>query len=153
VEFNRRDVGYTIYSRLEEALRNWLRDRLRALYADRWSDQIPQHVWNKALEHLGDAGSISDPIELLDETDIPDIAEIVTYRKAFSDFFSPAQASQEAFRDYLAKLYELRTVVGDVSQDAREQAPMSRRNCRQTVSISSSSDVIGLSSRISIPSR
>jgi len=47
MQLDRKDIGYTIYSRLEEALRSWIRDVLLNFGKD-WPARIPSGVWEKA---------------------------------------------------------------------------------------------------------
>ena len=46
MQVNRKDIGYTIYSRLEESFHNWIEDALLN-FGDQWPAHIPNGVWEK----------------------------------------------------------------------------------------------------------
>jgi len=117
MQIDRKDVGYTIYSRLEEALRNWIRETLLN-FGDQWPAHVPSGVWDKAEDRLPfvSQGKVDDPAELLEETDIPDLSEIVCYKNAFSVFVPHDSLPQKAFQDRMGVLYDLRCKIAHVKQ-------------------------------------
>ena len=50
MQISRKDVGYAIYSRLEEALRYWIKEKLLALYGPDWHARVPEGIWTKVRE-------------------------------------------------------------------------------------------------------
>lgn len=117
MQINRKDIGYTIYSRLEEALRSWIRENLLNL-GDQWPAHIPSGVWEKAEDGslLDSRDKIDDPADLLEETDIPDLSEIVCYKNAFSVFVPHGTFTQKEFQDRISSLYDLRCKVAHVKR-------------------------------------
>ena len=79
MQVSRRDIGYTVYSRLEAAIRLWLRDALLNGYGSEWSTAVPDGVVTKAFERASSlsTGNFEDPLALLDEVDIPDLIDVV----------------------------------------------------------------------------
>jgi LuxR family glucitol operon transcriptional activator len=115
MEFNRRDVGYTLYSRTEEALRGWISDRLLEKGAD-WRSHIPKGIWQKVLDRSGRADplELNDPLDVLQETDIPDLSEIL-FRKGTPLLRAlPAEFDTDRLREYLSTLYDLRCKIAHV---------------------------------------
>jgi tetratricopeptide (TPR) repeat protein len=118
MQITRKDVGYTIYSRLEEAFRTFISERLLNLFGNDWRSHVPIGIWNKVLEKLSLSSQedIDHPLVLLDETDIPDLMEIICHRKGFPKFVSGETVTFDAFREVMAKLYELRTKIAHVKR-------------------------------------
>ena len=117
MEITRKDIGYTIYSRLEEALRGWVRELLLREYGDQWPDYVPKGVWGKALERAQlPREEIDDPADLLEEIDIPDLSEIVCYRGNFSKFVASEVFTQKELQDRIATLYKLRCQIAHVKR-------------------------------------
>lgn len=118
MQITRKDVGYTIYSRLEEAFRIFISECLLNLFGNNWRPNIPVGLWDKVLERLSlpSQEDIDHPLVLLDETDIPDLMEIICYRKGFSKFVNSETMTFDAFREIMFKLYELRTNIAHVKR-------------------------------------
>jgi LuxR family transcriptional regulator, glucitol operon activator len=116
VQISRKDIGYAIYSRLEEALRFWLKDKLLSLYGMDWRSHIPKGIWDKVSEALlaFNAKDSDDPLDVLNETDIPDLMEIVCFKSAFVDFVGPGSITLGEFRGEISKLYEVRCKIAHV---------------------------------------
>ena len=117
MNITRKDIGYTVYSRLEEALRNWIAMTLLG-FGDQWLEHIPPGILDKAIDRSTFASSeeLTDPSDMLDETDMPDLAEIVCYRSAFSTFVPHGSFTQREFQDHIASLYELRNKIAHVKK-------------------------------------
>ena len=115
MEITRKDIGYTIYSRLEEALRSWVRDSLLRFGND-WRTQIPPGIWEKVENKstLISQQDAEDPADILEETDLPDIAEIVCYQKQFTTFVDNSIFSQKDFQETIGKIYRLRCQIAHV---------------------------------------
>ena len=116
MQISRKDVGYAIYSRLEEALRYWIKEKLLALYGPDWPARIPQGIWTKVQENSTSLlpGATEDPLHLLDETDIPDLMEIVCFKNVFTDFVNTGSMDVREFRERMTKLYDVRCKIAHV---------------------------------------
>lgn len=117
MKISRKDIGYTIYSRLEEALRNWIGAYLGAI-SERWVDNVPNGIVDKVLDQssFSSVDEIIDPIDLLEETNIPDLVEIVCFRKSFTTYVINGELAQQEFQKHLADLYSLRNKIAHVKQ-------------------------------------
>ena len=117
MQISKRDIGYTVYSRVEEALREWVSDKL-LLFGEQWRTHIPDGIWAKAEDKnsLLIRDEINEPLDLLEETDIPDIAEIVCYRNNFSTFIHGDEHTPQRFRERIGTLYKLRCQIAHVRQ-------------------------------------
>ncbi|MEQ1845781.1 MAG: ATP-binding protein, partial [Nitrospira sp.] len=118
MNITRKDIGYTIISRLEEALRSWIRDRLLNLYGDRWRDQIPYGIWQKVMVALDvtSQDAIDDPLALLEETDFTHLKDILLHRKALSSFVSDDRLKIEEVEEIFCNLYEVRNKIAHVKK-------------------------------------
>lgn len=114
----RKDVGYTIYSRLEESLRVFIKENLLNSFGNEWHSHIPAGIWDKKLESLPftNAKDVDDPMILLEETDIPDLMEIACHKKAFPILFPLRVLAQEDFREKMIRLYEIRNKIAHVKR-------------------------------------
>jgi predicted restriction endonuclease len=115
VQYTMRDLGYTVYSRYEEALRRWLRDRLVALFDDQWQEQIPSGIQSKILDKLPttsqELGSLEEALRC---TDLPDLMEVACYRKGFTKFLPEGTFDAEAFRKDVLTIYDYRCRIAHV---------------------------------------
>lgn len=118
MNITRKDVGYTIYSRLEESLRIFIKELLLNQFGNEWHTHVPEGIWSKKLETLSFkvAKDVDDPGLLLEETDIPDLKEIVCYKKAYSIFFPDTTIKLEDFRERMDRLYEIRNKIAHVKR-------------------------------------
>lgn len=114
----RKDIGYTIISRLEEALRSWVRERLLNLYGDGWRAQIPDGIWPKVMTALDvtSQDAIDDPLPLLEETEFTHLKDILIYRKAFQNFVPDGQLKTEHVEKIFQNLYEVRNKIAHVKK-------------------------------------
>lgn len=119
MQATRKDIGYTIYSRLEESIRLWIREKLLNLFGNEWHSHIPGGVWDKAQEKSSfmSLEEVDDPVILLDETGIPDLKEIVCYKKAFHSFVPQGLMKAEEFRVKMTKLHETRCKIAHVKRN------------------------------------
>ena len=115
MQITSREIGYTIYSRLEESLRSWVREGL-INYGPSWQARVPKGIWDKAIERSRSlsAENIDDPGELLEETDLPDILEVVCYKNAFSYFCDFGGMTQDIFQKRILTIYEIRNKIAHV---------------------------------------
>ena len=117
MEINRKDIGYAVYSRLEEALRSRIREELLK-HGDKWPEFIPPGVWDKAFDRSDSLSSqfSEDPADLLEETDFPDLAEIICYKNSFIQFVNECEITQREFQENMSNLYILRCKIAHVKQ-------------------------------------
>ena len=118
MQITRKDIGYTIYSRLEESFRLWISEELLKMFGNEWHLQIPEGVLNKVTErsYIASFKDVDHPMDLLDETDITDLMEIMCYKKAFSNFIPQEISTVEKFRDKINKLYGIRIKIAHVKR-------------------------------------
>lgn len=108
-----RDLGYTIYSRYEDALRRWLGQRLDVIYGDRWADQIPSGIKSKIIDKLS-LSELPDLTQALDATDLPDLMDIICYRKSFRAFLPDVPLDAAAYRRDMGTIYQYRCKIAHV---------------------------------------
>ena len=118
MQITRKDVGYTVYSRLEEALRLWIRETLLRAYGPGWLGQIPPGIQEKIQDKLSPLKitDFDDPLAILEESDLPDLFEIVSHRKAYKTFAPRTEIDLESFNQMLQHLYNLRIRIAHVKQ-------------------------------------
>ena len=77
----RRDIGYTIISRFEETFRSFLADKMPSLLPN-YETNLPSGIIQKAKERSSAENwdSIND---LLENTDFPDLKEIVVFNRMY----------------------------------------------------------------------
>ncbi|GEM_PF-1213467 len=118
MEITRRDIGYTLYSRLEEALRTWLARRLWDYDGPQWIDQIPPAVLS-AIQEKASTGVVGDlqldPASLLEETEIPQLKEVICFRKSFQRFIQSG-VDQDEFIHRMDDLYQIRCKIAHVKR-------------------------------------
>lgn len=116
MQFTAKDFGYTLYSRIEDALRSWLTDRLQTLFGDRWKDQIPLGVWIEVQDHCPMVlqQSTADPADLLDNTYLSHLSQIVCYKGGYALFFPESRLDQAAFQEAFSLLNSIRAKVAHV---------------------------------------
>ena len=118
MEITRKDVGYTIYSRLEESLRSWIAGMLETTFGDDWHSYVPGGISGKAQEllSLSSIEEVEDPNVLLEELNIPDLAEIVCYKKGLLSYFPKDRMALETFRESMHKIYHIRCKIAHVKR-------------------------------------
>ncbi len=108
----RKDIGYTVYSRLEEALRAAIATRMLAIFGSDWFAQIPGGIVEKVADRNSEA--TTDITTLLDETDFPDLAEIAGAKGVARAFFAGLPLSVAEFRQLMTSVYENRCKIAHV---------------------------------------
>lgn len=118
MQIHRKDIGYTIYSRLEEALRFWISDKLEKQYGDDWARFIPLGLWEKTVDvlNVSSVDEIESPIDLLDELNIPDLLEIITYKKSYSIYLPSGIMKRKELEKNFKMLYEIRNKIAHVKR-------------------------------------
>lgn len=119
MQINRKDIGYALYSRVEESLRNWISSKLFQISGNDWKKEVPEGIWNKLSDKLiaEEITEIGEPQILLEETDLPDLMDIVCYKKNFDFFIGNNTIRKTDFRDLMIKLYELRIKIAHVKSN------------------------------------
>lgn len=109
ISFRHQDLAYTIISRFEESLRLFIEAKLNYMYTN-YIDGIPTGIINKAKERNIEL-DISSCMDLLQETDFPDLKEIIIYKKSYKTYFNNSELKQEDFANMYDLLYELRCKI------------------------------------------
>ena len=108
---NRRDAGYTIISRFEDAYREFLINKLSLIQPD-FFELIPQGVILKANER-GNCSNWEDLEEFIINIDFPDLKEITLYKSnkksLIHDKIDPIE-----FNEVMDELYSLRCKIAHV---------------------------------------
>jgi hypothetical protein len=110
---NLRDLGYTVYSRYEDALRRWLGDRLNVIFGDRWADQISGFIKSKITDKLS-LSELPNLTQALDATDFPDLMDITCYHKSFRTFLPDVPFDAAAYRRDMGLIYQYRCKIAHV---------------------------------------
>lgn len=114
IAFNRRDIGYTIISRFEEAYRLFLAKKLSDLFGH-YEEGIPNGILAKAKDRaLEDNWDGVD--DLLEHTDFPDLKEICCYDSMYESYFPHSDLGQKEFVSLMDELYNLRCKIAHVRQ-------------------------------------
>ncbi len=108
-QLSRRDVGYTIISRFEEAFRGFLAECLEILF-ENYQEGVPSGIISKAEERASNKGW-ENLTDLLEDLDFPDLKEIICYKNSYKTYFPSNDISVEDFRKYMDELYGLRCKV------------------------------------------
>ena len=110
----RRDIGYTIISRFEETFRSFLADKMPSLLPN-YETNLPSGIIQKAKERSSAENwdSIND---LLENTDFPDLKEIVVFNGMYKSYFSNNEIQQSEFQDIMDTLYVLRCKIAHIKQ-------------------------------------
>lgn len=109
--FNRRDIGYTIISRFEEAYRNFLINKLTIKHAD-FRDGIPSNIVSRINERSENL-FFDDPAYFFQNSDFPDLLEISIYKDNFNDFFTEG-IDKQTLSTSMSQLYSLRCKIAHV---------------------------------------
>ena len=114
MQLTRRDVGYTIISRFEESFRFFLANKIQSLLPD-YETNLPSRIIEKAKERSTNEkwDSIND---FLENTDFPDLMEIVTYNGMYKSYFPNNEMQQDEFQNIMETLYELRCKIAHIKQ-------------------------------------
>lgn len=108
---NRRDAGYTIISRFEQSLRNYISNVLTNTTAD-FRLLVPSGVINKARERYG-AADFDNIDEILENSDFPDLKEIALYQSNFQILIGD-KLTREDFIEEMDELYTLRCKIAHI---------------------------------------
>jgi len=110
--FNRRDIGYFVISRFEEAFRSFLSDKLQVFfgnYLDGIADDIVRRT--KDRTEKTDWDNLSD---FLEDIDFPDLKQIVCKKGMFPKYFPNIDVSKDKFQLYMDELYNLRCKIAHI---------------------------------------
>jgi tetratricopeptide (TPR) repeat protein/GTPase SAR1 family protein len=110
----RRDVGYTIVSRFEEAFRQFLTDKLPIHFMN-FEKGIPSGIVEKVKKRISQNGS-DEADDFLENTDFSDLPEIICFNGMYNIYFPDVKISQSEFQSLMVDLYELRCKIAHVRQ-------------------------------------
>jgi len=99
----RRDICYTIISRFEQALRKLIVNKVEILYGN-FKAAIPEGIIQKVADRAETYKLKSLP-DFLEETDFPDLKEILVYKKLYRYYLAPDILSQTEFVKMMDNLY------------------------------------------------
>jgi len=118
MQIDRKDIGYTLYSRLEEALRSWVGETLLNLGSE-WASYVPPGILQRIEENSQNIPFElpEDPSEVLEETFIPDLSEIVCYKNSFDIFVKHNSLTKSEFQTLISTLYEVRNKIAHVRRN------------------------------------
>lgn len=108
---NRRDAGYTIISRFEEAFRSLLIEYL-TLQDEEFFNLIPQGIILKANER-GNCVEWEDLSEFMDNIDFPDLTEITLFKQN-AKIVLKEKLTKEHFKECMKVLYDLRCKIAHI---------------------------------------
>jgi tetratricopeptide (TPR) repeat protein len=110
----RRDVGYTIISRFEEAFRHFLTSKIPILLPN-FETNLPSGMIQKAKDRTG-IQSWESVEDFLENSDFPDLKEIITFNGMYKSYFPDSELQQTNFEKIMVELYELRCKIAHVKQ-------------------------------------
>lgn len=108
---NRRDAGFTVISRFEEAYREFLSQKLLVFHPS-FLEGIPKGIINKVFGKTN-ITEFEDPMVFLEESDFPDLLEITISKTNFNDFVGEA-IDKGVLEDHMGRLYSLRCKIAHV---------------------------------------
>jgi len=108
---NRRDAGYTIISRFEEAFRSFLEEALTFKYQN-YLDNIPKGVFDKAKDR---ANTITweNASDFFENIDFPDLKEISLFKDHYSELLKNF-IDKNQFSNSMDELYLLRCKIAHI---------------------------------------
>ena len=111
--FTRRDIGYSVISRFEEVFRFFLTEKLSILFND-FLEGIPLGIIEKSKER-SQKNSFQDAYDLLEDTDFPDLVEIVCYHNMYETYFPDKSFNKSTFVSLMQDLYALRCKIAHIN--------------------------------------
>jgi LuxR family glucitol operon transcriptional activator len=113
LSFSIKDYGYTVISRLETLLRRELSNAVMTSFGESWVDEIPQGIQSKFIERSHNESIENSNVgEVLDETDFPDILDLLSYKKNYKKYFPNLEISE--LKKLLDRIYPLRCQIAHV---------------------------------------
>lgn len=109
-KFNLRDYGYTIISRFEEILRNYVHKVIKYNYSD-LLEAIPKGVLKCAADRSNDDLVLES---ILENIDFIHLKEIITYNNNYKLFFNVDVLKQKEFIILMESLYETRCKIAHI---------------------------------------
>lgn len=110
--FNRRDIGYTIISRFEEAFRCLLVNKLPIIFGS-YQEGIPQGVIDKAKDRTSKT-HWEDASDFLEDIEFPDLKDIVSYNNLYKKIFPESELTKDLFDHIMDELYYLRCKIAHI---------------------------------------
>ena len=107
----KRDIGYTIISRFEEMLREFIASKISVIYPD-FKKGIPEGILFRVKEK--NYSYIDDLDTCLEYTDFPDLKEIICFNNMYKVYFNNSQYEQKYFIESMQELYTIRCNIAHV---------------------------------------
>lgn len=111
--FTQRDIGFTIVSRLEEALRSFISEKLTNSYGVKFLEGIPDGIIRVVSEKTNET-QWDDLQDFLEETNLPDLSEIICFTKNYSDIFKESIRDAKSFSSLISELYQTRCKIAHI---------------------------------------
>lgn len=113
----KKNVGYTIYSHVEELFREWLEGKLTTLYGNEWVKNVPKGILDKCNERNAALALTSSPdiSDFFDETDYPDLTQILLYKRQFKQIIG-SEFDSKSFEEVNSEFYRLRCKIAHVKK-------------------------------------
>jgi len=80
---------------------------------DRWVDQIPSGIRSKITDKLS-LSELPTLTQALDATDLPDLMDVICYRKSFRNFLPDVPLDAAAYRREMGLIYQYRCKIAHV---------------------------------------
>lgn len=113
-----RVYGYEIVSNFEGAVRDFIAEFLVRLYGNKWVDNIPSGVVDSVKKKIKyPLQNLTNPHDFLEETDFPNLKEIMAYQDHFnyaSEFFGAIEKDQ--FCERMDDVYRSRNNIAHVKR-------------------------------------
>ena len=109
---SRRDLGYTIYSRVEECIRGFI-SPLVEMHWDERTNWVPEGVLTQAAIRNG-SPDFESADEFLEYTDFSDLQRIICFKNHFRDFIAHGSMQASDFCTVMDEIYGLRLKIAHV---------------------------------------
>jgi len=112
---NRRDIGYTIISRFEQMLRDYIAYKISTVFS-KYIHAIPEHIIKTAVDRMHTT-TFDQEIsldELLENTDFIHLKEIIIYKGNYEYFIDINNQDKDRFIWLMDNLYELRCKISHI---------------------------------------
>lgn len=105
----RRELGYTIISRFETTLRSYISNKIELIFND-FKDGIPEGIIEKTNKR-STKNNWETVGEFLENSDFPDLKEIITFKGLFKVYIDDNICSKSDFITMMIELYEIRCKI------------------------------------------
>jgi len=109
---SRRDLGYTIYSRVETSIRTFIAPVLEAHWHEK-AEWVPEGVLVQALARHGSV-DFECADDFLECVDFSDLQRIICFKRHFRSFIAEGSLQESDFRVVMDEVYELRLKIAHI---------------------------------------